>query len=279
MDPHLPYNKNKYNEWFMKNKPANPRFEPGKINHKTVKKLAVSNQLSTGDKPYLESLYDGQIKFVDENIKRIIAAFKNNNMLENTLVVITSDHGEEFWDHNNFEHGHTMYNELLRVPLIITGIKLKHLTVNTPVRSIDLLPTVIDILSVEAQHYNLKGVSFLNLLEGKKEGPGRPIFAMGTLYGDEKYCLIKDNNKIIINTGNRKGKGNLIGSGNKSKLEFYDMAKDPMETENLANAQPKNAARLKNLLDKFIRDKSVFKSKKTVLDKKTKEQLKSLGYL
>jgi arylsulfatase A-like enzyme len=279
MDPHLPYNKNKYNEWFMKNKPAKPRLEPGKISHKTVKKLAVSHQLSTGDKDYLESLYDGQIKFVDENIKRIIAAFKNNNMLDNTLVVITSDHGEEFWDHHNFEHGHTMYNELLRVPLVIVGNKLKPLAVDTPVRLIDLLPTVIDILNVAPLHYNFKGASFLNLLEGKMRAPGIPIFAMGTLYGDEKYCLIKDNNKIIINTGNRKGKGNLIGPGNKSKLEFYDMTKDPLETENLANTQPENAGRLKSLLDKFIGDQAVYKSKKRTMDKKTKEQLKSLGYL
>jgi len=279
MDTHLPYNKNKYNEWFMENKPANPRLKPGKISHNIVKKMAVSNQLSTSDKDYLESLYDGQIKFVDENIKRIIAAFKSNNMLENTLVIIMSDHGEEFWDHHNFEHGHTMYNELLRVPLVIAGNKFKHLAVDTPVRLIDLLPTVIDILKVKAHHYNLKGTGFLNLMKGEKKAPGRPVFAMGTLYGDEKYCLIQDNNKIIINTGNRKGKGKLIGPGNKSKLEFYDIAKDPMETENLANTQPGNAARFKNLLDKFIRDQSVYKSKKRVMDKKTKEQLKSLGYL
>lgn len=279
MDTHLPYNKNKYNDWFMKRKQVNPRFEPGKISHKTVKKLAVSNQLSIEDKNYLESLYDGQIKFVDENLERIITAFESNQMLDDTLVIITSDHGEEFWDHHNFEHGHTMYNELLQVPLVIAGNKFKPLAVDTPVRLIDLLPTVIDILKVEALHYNLKGTSFLNLLQGKKKAPGIPIFAMGTLYGDEKYCLIKDNNKIIINTGNRKGKGNLIGSRNKSKIEFYDIAKDPRESENLANTQPENAARLKKLLGKFIKDQSIYKSKKRAMDKKTKEQLKSLGYI
>lgn len=278
MDTHLPYNKNKYNEWFVKNKPIEPPFEPGKINHNIVKDLDVSHRLSPGDKEYLESLYDGQIRFVDENIKRIIGALRDNNMLENTLVIITSDHGEEFWDHNNFEHGHTMYNELLEVPLIIVGNQLKPLKPDTPVSLIDLLPTVIKILGINDTNYHLKGVSFLNLLEGKKEGPGRPIFAMGTLYGDEKYCVIKDNRKIIINTGNKKEKKNLVGCRNKSKFEFYDMAKDPLETENLANAQPKNAARLKNILDKFMMDKSAFKSKRATLDKKTKDQLKSLGY-
>ena len=279
MDVHLPYNKNKYNDWFTRNKPANPRLEPGKISHKIVKKMAVSNQLSKGDKNYLESLYDGQIKFVDENIKRIIAAFKSNHMLDNTLVIITSDHGEEFWDHRNFEHGHTMYNELLRVPLVIVGNKLKHLAIDARVRLIDLLPTVIDILKVKAHHYNLKGTGFLNLLKGEKKEPGRPVFAMGTLYGDEKYCLIQDNNKIIINTGNRKGKGKLVGPRNKSKLEFYDIAKDPLETENLAASQPENAGRFKTLLDKYIRNQAVYKSKKRTMDKKTKKQLKSLGYL
>lgn len=279
MDTHLPYNKNIYNELFVKNKPIEPQFEPGTINHNIVKNLDVSRRLSPADKQYLESLYDGQIRFIDENIKRIISTLRNNNVLENTLVVITSDHGEEFWDHNNFEHGHTMYNELLEVPLIILGNQLKPLKPDTPVRLIDLLPTVIEILEINDNNYHLKGTGFLNLLEGKKEVPGRPIFAMGTLYGDEKYCLIKDNRKIILNTGNKKGKKNLVGSRNKSQLEFYDMAKDPLETKNLTKAQPKNAARLKNLLDKFMMEQSAFKSKRTTLDKKTKEQLKSLGYL
>jgi arylsulfatase A-like enzyme len=279
MDTHLPYNKNKYNEMFVKNKPTAPPFEPGEINHNIVKNLDVSRRLSPGDKEYLESLYDGQIRYVDENIKRIIGALKNYNMLENTLVVITSDHGEEFWDHNNFEHGHTLYNELLQVPLIILGNRLKPSKLDLPVRLIDLLPTVINILGIDDNHYHVKGASFLNLLEGKKEGAGRAIFAMGTLYGDEKYCLIKDNRKIIINTGDKREKKDLVGCKSKNKLEFYDMAKDPLETKNLVNTQPQNASRLKNLLDKFIINKSAFKSKRTTLDKKTKEQLKSLGYL
>ena len=279
MDTHLPYNKNKYNELFVKNKPTAPPFEPGEINHNIVKNLEVSRRLSPGDKEYLESLYDGQIRYVDENIKRVIGALKNYNMLENTLVVFTSDHGEEFWDHNNFEHGHTLYNELLQVPLIILGNRLKSSKLDLPVRLIDLLPTVINILGINDNHYHEKGASFLNLLAGKKEGPGNAIFAMGTLYGDEKYCLIKDNKKIIINTGNKKGKKNLVGSKNKSSLELYDMAKDPLERENLVSIRPKEASRLKNLLDQFLMAQSAFKSKRTILDKKTKEQLKSLGYL
>lgn len=281
MDTHLPYNKNKYNGLFMQNETVKPHLEPGKIDHRTVKKLEISNKLSGEDKAYLESLYDGQIRLIDENIRRIIAALKSNNILENTLMVVTSDHGEEFWDHKNFEHGHTMYNELLKVPFITAGNKLKHSTINTPVRLIDLLPTFIDILDVKYDNYNLEGVSFRNLLEGKDESPGKeiPIFAMATLYGDEKYCLIWNNKKIIINTRNKRGKIKLIGFRNKRKLEFYDITEDPLEKKNLARIEPKRAALYKKQLNKFIKAKSAFKSKKTTMDKKTKEQLKSLGYL
>lgn len=279
MDVHLPYNNNKYNDTFVQKK-GKHFFLPGKIRAKDCRKLAHFDKLSSMDKKHLVSLYDGQIRFVDENIKKIISVLKKNNMLNDTLVVITADHGEEFWEHNNYEHGHTLYNELIHVPLIITGNNLKKSEVKRPVRLIDLLPTILKMVDVESAHYNLEGARLFDKREGKNNELETSIFAMGTLYGDEKYCLIRGDRKLIINTGEEEKKKNrLIGFRNKSKMEFYDITKDPLEKENLVNTEHKEVSRLKRILAEFINAQPMFKGKKAILDKETKEGLKSLGYL
>lgn len=279
MDVHLPYNNNKYNDTFVQKK-GEHFFLPRKIRAKDCRKLAFFDKLSIIDKNHLVSLYDGQIRYVDENMKRIISVLKKNNMLNDTLVVITSDHGEEFWDHNNYEHGHTLYNELIHVPLIIAGNNLKKSEVKTPVSLIDLLPTILKIVNVEGNQYSLEGTILFDKHEGKNNELETSIFAMGTLYGDEKYCLICGDRKLIRNTGEEEKKKNkLIGFKSKSKIELYDISKDPLEKENLVNIEHKEVSRLKKVLDEFINARSIYKSKKAILDKKTKEELKSLGYL
>ena len=277
MDVHLPYKQNPYYDFFVQKEAAH-HFEPGKFSHKDIKRLTISNTLSAADREYLVALYDGQIRFVDENIGRILSMLKRNHMLNNTLVVVTSDHGEEFWDHDHFEHGHSLYHELIRIPLIIAGNQVKPSEIKNPARSIDLLPTVLEIVDIKTDRYKLKEVRSLKPFNRENSEWDHSIFAMGTLRGDEKYCLILGNKKLIINTGIKKGKIRLIGYKKKRKFEFYDITNDPFEKENLTEVEQKKALQMKKVLDTLIRRGSTFKSKRAVLDKKAKEQLKSLGY-
>ncbi len=278
MDTHLPYKQNKYYDFFVQNKGTH-HFEPGKFSHKDIKRLTISNTLSAADKEYLIALYDGQIRFVDENIGRILSMLKSNHMLNDTLVVVTSDHGEEFWDHDHFEHGHSLYDELIRIPLIIAGNNVKPSERKDPARSIDLLPTVLEIIDIKANSYKLEEIRLLNKVNRENSEWDHLIFAMGTLRGDEKYCLIHQDRKLIVNTGNKTRKAKLIGYKKKRKFEFYDITNDPLEKENLTEVEQKKALQMKKVLDEFIKAESMFKSKKAILDKKTKERLKSLGYL
>jgi arylsulfatase A-like enzyme len=278
MDVHLPYKQNKYYNFFVQNKGTH-HFEPGNFGHKDIKRLMISDTLSMADREYLIALYDGQIRFVDENIERILSMLKSYHMLNDTLVVVTSDHGEEFWDHDHFEHGHSLYDELIRIPLIIAGNKMKPSEIKDPVRSIDLLPIVLEIVGMKANSYKLEEIRLLNTFNRENSEWDHSIFAMGTLRGDEKYCLIHQDRKLIVNTGNKTRKAKLIGYKKKRKFEFYDITRDPLEKENLADMELQEVSRLKMVLDEFIKAKSIFKSKEAILDKKTKERLKSLGYL
>ncbi len=278
MDVHLPYNENEFNHRFAREMET-PPFQPGKISHKDIKRRALAGTLSPGDRDYLSALYDGQVRFVDESIKRIVTALKDSGLYEDTILVIASDHGEEFWDHDRFEHGHTVYNELIHVPVIIAGGGITPAVIADPLRSIDIMPTVLNLAGVSTAHYRLDGADVLNK-SGSNAGDPPPIFVMGTLRGDEKYSLIWDNKKLIVNTGKKRGKIKLIGYKKRPEFEFYDLSGDPLETEDRVKpgSDRSRVARFKAMLRKFMEKHSLFKSQKTVIDKKTRDELKTLGY-
>ncbi|MCK4761850.1 MAG: sulfatase-like hydrolase/transferase, partial [Candidatus Aminicenantes bacterium] len=301
MDLHLPYHKNRFNKQFLK-KGETSLLKPGFIFVESVRSLTAEGNFPDSDRYYLEALYDGQLRFVDAAIKEIITFLENRKKLKNTVVIITSDHGEEFWEHGSFEHGHTVYNELLHVPLIIFGKPFSPKKIETPVNLIDLLPGILDTAGVSSARPGPQGRS---LLDGNKKffgGPGgefskkppgrrrqginnpgdRSIFVTGTLYGDEKFALIKNGLKIIFNSGKKKGKNTLTGYKPGEKYEIYDLNKDPFEKFNLLNEIPGSRfLELKKELERFIATAGALKGEKITpeKEKEIEEKLKSLGYL
>ena len=279
MDVHLPYGSNEFNFFFTPEKKDSP-FVPGGFKHKFVKRKTAAGKLSGEDKAYIKAMYDGQVRYVDKHIERIVSWLKEKGIFDNTLVVVTADHGEEFWDHGNFEHGHTLYDELIHVPLLFAGNGLSHEVVDRPVRLIDLLPTVLKMAGIKSGGYRLEGIELFDKSNDRKPVP--PIFAMNTLYGPEKYGLIRGSRKLIVNTTDMyPGKDEVIGYSSGDPVEFYDLSADPGETENLADTEIEDEtfAGLQRMLTEFIEKEPTFKSKQVKLDKKTRDELKTLGYL
>jgi hypothetical protein len=138
--------------------------------------------------------------------------------------VVFSDHGEEFWDHDGFEHGHTLYEELLAVPLAIRAPGLAPGRVDAPVSLTDLTPTLLDLLGI-AGDGTMSGVSMLPLTRGEPSavaaaearlfGYGRP------LYGDEQWGVLARERKYATEGG---------------REELYDLGVDPGEQNDLARA-------------------------------------------
>jgi choline-sulfatase len=281
MDVHLPYNRNEYNYQFTARRKDSP-FGPGKISHITIKKKMLAGELTEDDKEFLTGLYDGQVRFVDKSIQLLVSWLKEKGIFDNTLLVITADHGEELWDHKNFEHGHSLYEELVHVPLLLVGNKLNPSVEENPVRSIDLLPTVLTIAGIDASNYNLEGTDILSNPTEDRRNKETPIFFMNTLYGPEKYGLRYGDYKFIFNTKERtEEKNKFLGFPSEEEYELYDITDDHLETENLANfpGEQETMSRMKEILAVFIDEKSAIKGKRVKLDKKTKDELKSLGYL
>jgi arylsulfatase A-like enzyme len=221
----------------------------------------------------LEKLYNGEIAYTDYEVGRLLKGLSSQGLDENTAVIITSDHGEEFCDHGGFEHGHTLYNELLHVPLIIripgsnnrradaTGI-----SINTIVRHIDIAPTICELAGVEPNGSFL-GNSLTGLINGKKE-PNRPVLSEGNMWGPSGIAWLKDGFK-------------LIRSSPQTRWQLFDLRTDKGEQNNIAEKQPKICAEM-------IRDsKAVFESisKDTSagsppeLSQEDLRQLRTLGYV
>ena len=129
---------------------------------------------------YVERLYDEEILYVDGAIGRLLATLRERPRWSETVVVITSDHGEEFFDHGSFEHGHSLYAELTRVPLVVAGPGLARGQVTDVAQHIDVARGILALagLAPESAEPNL----FSTLRAGQPLGEGIAI-AEGVLYG------------------------------------------------------------------------------------------------
>jgi arylsulfatase A-like enzyme len=283
MDTHAPYTKNEYNNFFREQGDDQFVFTRKSAKCDNIRKLTASGELTEQHKKDIIALYDSQLRYVDENIRSILTFLKQEGLLENTVVIVTSDHGEEFWEHNNYEHGHTLYNEVLRVPLIISGANIKPSKITASVSLIDLMPTVLDIAGITSDSLNLQGVSLLKTVQHDDSSLVAPIFATGTLYGSEKYCLVRDNKKMIITTDRKERKWNLIGAQYENSCELYNMRDDAYERDNLINTHDGDRTSMEKDLASFTHMASAFQWKgegaDIVIDEGLKEKLSSLGYL
>ena len=127
------------------------------------------DRTSARDVAFLKALYDGAIQYMDERmIRPLIEAVREAGRAEDTLIIFTSDHGEAFHEHANFVHD-DVYRETLHVPLILVypGFFPENVKVDQPVRSIDIMPTVLDLLDIEAG-FLMQGESLLPAIRGAK---------------------------------------------------------------------------------------------------------------
>jgi len=143
---------------------------------------AWQGRYGPADQRRIADLYDGAIRYVDHHIGRIMEGLKASGIYQSSLIVVTADHGEELWDHGRFFHGQSLYDELIRVPLIIklpdghsAGKRVARL-----VRLVDVTPTLVEFVSRAVAKNRAAeppdGRSLLPLLESE-QGPERSVFA------------------------------------------------------------------------------------------------------
>lgn len=184
--------------------------------------------------------YDTEIAYTDEHLGRVFAALEETGLDEDTLVVFFSDHGEEFYDHGAIGHSHSLYQELVRVPLVIGGPGIEPGRVAESVRTIDVLPTVLELLGVEAP-VELQGLSAAPLMRGERDA-GRPaVSELRVNWNKPQDSLVLENWKLIRYTRE---------SGD--RYELFDLSVDPAEQDDLAETHPDVVERLVGVLDREV---------------------------
>ena len=246
------------------------------------------NTLSPLERDNIVALYDGEIRFTDEIlIKPLIEKLKKLQLYENTMIVLTSDHGEEFFDHKAWLHGHSLYNELLHVPLIIKypQSKYKNTRLHNTVSIVDIMPTILDEIDVDISGYDFDGVSLVNYLKnGEKEEQLR-IADVDSFNNPDilpvRIALIQNGYKLIMNNDfGRSPEFYLPVPPPIAKFELYDMKKDPTEKHNLFDQK---SAIIRDLLSKipeiYQTQPEMSKEKRKSRDKDFEETMRALGYI
>ena len=227
--------------------------------------IVAENNIS--DVSYYIAKFDGKISYIDYQVGRLIESLKRLGLLEDTLLILTADHGEMLGEHNiYFTHGNC-YESNIRVPLIIRFPKLfpRREIISQQVSLIDIIPTILEIMEIDIPDY-IQGKSLLTLFKKNKS--------------DQHVYLYSSNFDPASNTASiRSESWKLIRKSN-TIYELYNLIDDLQEQHNLINKEQDKFEELKRILEIYEKGSSPFKEKKNkLLTDKEKEILRSLGYL
>jgi arylsulfatase A-like enzyme len=197
---------------------------------------------------HIRALYDGEILFTDKAVGELLRGLEERGLRDNTLIVFLSDHGEEFFDHKGFEHGHTLYDELIKVPLMFSlpGKLPEGRRIRQQVRILDVVPTILEIIKIRPWTH-LEGVSLMPLIEGEGDVepggasllPSRFAYSESMLYGTEKKSLTAYPWKFVYDTVTEE---ELL----------FDLAGDPGEQTNALAVHQDTGELLREILLKTI---------------------------
>lgn len=175
----------------------------------------------------VRALYEGETEYVDSAVGAVWDAVAAQGAADAVYFAFTSDHGEELWEHGAFGHGHTLFDELVRVPLLLRGPGIRAARIEGPISCIDLMPTLADLAGA-APDETWQGRSLAAGLRGEGVLAASPAFARGTnafAGGGPLEMVAADGRKLILD----------IESG---LYTLYDIETDPAERRDLLNGMP-----------------------------------------
>ena len=226
-------------------------------------------ELTSYDVEFVRAAYDEEVLFVDQQIGALRRGLSSRDLIDDTLVLLTSDHGEELFDHGGFEHGHAMWQELVRVPLVVWGPGVRPGRETAPVSLVDVMPTVLDWLTVEPPA-PMDGVSLRSNLVDEAAIAERALFAESVLYGPPHTAVIRWPYKMIVDAED-------------TPVSLVDLQADPSENHNVLAARPDVVAAM--AADLYAQRKAAARARAAAPDEQASpgeeiiERLRSLGYV
>ena len=226
------------------------------------------------ERAWIQELYQAEIRFVDRAVGDFLQKMRSLGIYDDSLIILTSDHGEEFWEHGKWGHGHSVYDELLSVPLLIklpgsatTG------AIESTVPTQALLPTILDLCGIpyHPQPGWLPSLAPLCRRDGEDSYP-EPIVSSNALYWEEQAAVFHEGRK-------------LIWRRHSDREEFYDRRADPLEQVSILAQNREQARDLKDIIQRQLLLAKQIRKERGVdddvfgWDEETLKRLKGMGYL
>lgn len=196
----------------------------------------VLNKNKKSNRDFLLPIYDATIKDLDDDIKEVFKALEKENLKKKTIVIITSDHGEEFFEHGKIGHGSTLYDEVIHVPLIIWNPNYQKRKIYSLTQSIDILPTVLDIIDADIPG-EVEGISMANLIQGENQTENKYVFGQTR---SNIYSIRAVEQKYITDFSEVNEFYNLKNDFNENKNLIFETDYNNLKTELEIFANKKN---------------------------------------
>lgn len=277
IDPHAPYSPPKAFRKKFWDEPYDGKIVPyltdRQMNRAQQRRLKVTDT----DKRFVNALYDAEVAFTDHHFDRLMSALRERGLYDETAILVVSDHGEEFWDHERAGHGHTPYEELIHTPFMLRypgrvprGRKLPQV-----VSTVDVAPTLLELAGLPMWE-GAEGNSLTDTFEG--QGAPRPRAAL--FQGQSRFM------------GVRAGRYHLITYKDHRKL--FDVLRDPQEQDDVLEARPIAHAYTRAVTGLMLgaqdkgrwwdcRDRASSREdiarQDAEIDEQTRKQLEALGYV
>jgi len=262
IDVHDPYRPPvSHRKVFPRSYSGREEFEHGDPNPimRAIYKDEVPHGVSARDLDHLIDLYDEEVRYLDDQLLRLFTALYDRGLLENTLIALASDHGEEFLEHGHIKHCRTVYESEVRTPLVfwVPGTEGGR-RIGSLAQNLDVVPTALDYLGIQDQTLRMAGRSLRRAIDAGKVVNRYTFSAERTLQAvsDGRYKLIVDRSD--------------------ESRQLFDLEADPQEMNDLAGELQGIVANLEGVLRSYDRT-----SRSDVLDRarQTHENLRALGYI
>jgi choline-sulfatase len=265
--PHSDYNPpERFDKW--SDKTLGARYAELTSSHALMNLDKGKRTISQEELQFIIDRYDGNLLWGDWLVHLILESFKKYKIYNESMIILTSDHGEAFLEHGKLLHNSTVYNEMIKIPLIIkfpSYIKPKKKEIKAYVDNIDIMPSILDFLTIEDSKLKLQGQSFLPLIFGNTIKGRSYLFARQVF---DWIFSITDSHYKYIQIAKRG--------------ELYNLKNDPQEKIDLSSQQP--------ILYGYYRSLAAFYRNQLIaahseepteikLDEETIAKLRSLGYL
>jgi len=239
-------------------------------------KIEQRKAVSAGMVSSLVEKYDSAVRYTTDELGRVLDDLKDRGLYDNSIIILTSDHGEELFEHGGFSHGYSLHREVLHVPLFI---KLpgqgEARVVKTPVSLEDIHPTVVELLDLPLP-YAVDGRSLVPLLTGAPQD-GAP---------EREFLFHVSWDKRCVARSVQRGRFKLVHTerdyaGTRDEYALYDLQIDPGETSDLSALEPDLVAELRAAMEQRFGEhaRASFGPPDLVTDQMDTETLRRLGYL